>query len=141
MGNRIGLTAGIRQGCPLSPLLFVVVLDGLLRRLRADSPRTFTRMYADDTAMVLEDIVKELPVLDLIFQEIGRAANLHLNVRKCILIPLFGADEGDPQLLLRTAAPALAGMTFAGCGKYLGYWIGPDKGHRSWQQAFKKAGE
>ena len=120
MANPIRLGAGIRQGCPLSPLLFVVVVDGLLRRIRVDSPGTFTRMYADDTAVVLQDLPTELPLLHMIFSEFARATSLFLNVKKCILIPLFHRIEEDPQAVLVQAAPDLAGMSIAGHGKYFG---------------------
>ena len=139
--NPIELTAGIRQGCPLSPLLFVVVVDGLLRCIRAESPCTFTRMYADDTAGVLADLPTELPILHRIFSQLAKAANLHLNIKKCVLIPLFHRVEDDPRALLDQAVPDLAGMSISGYGKYLGFMVGPEKSDLSWRQALGKAEE
>ena len=109
------LTAGIRHGCPLSPLLFVVAVDGLIRRMHRDSPDTFLRLYADDTAVVLKNTREEAPRLEHVLQELAAAANLKLNIRKCIYIPLFHSDEaeafgvaayGGPQLRER-ALPAV----------------------------------
>ena len=51
------------QGCPLPPLRFVLAVDGLLRRLALESSSTFASMYADDTAMVMQDFQRELTVL------------------------------------------------------------------------------
>ena len=43
-------TGGVRQGCPLSPILFVLCVDVLLRRLRDELPSACIRAFADDNA-------------------------------------------------------------------------------------------
>ena len=83
-----GITRGIRQGCPLSPLLFAAVSELLLRRLRRMVPDTLNRAYADDLAMVLRRGLASLPALHSIFTEFATISGLHISIGKTVLAPL-----------------------------------------------------
>eukprot|EP00969_Alexandrium_andersonii_P172411 7621376-Alexandrium_andersonii.AAC.1 len=73
---------GIRQGCSLSPLLFAVVADLLLRRLDEAIGNNGTVLaFADDAAVILQDY-HDLPRIMAIFEEYATFSNLKLNLAK-----------------------------------------------------------
>ena len=72
---------GIRQGCPLSPVLFAIVADLLFRKLQQELPNSTIRAVADDTAMVIDDM-RLLPRIIAIFEEYAGFSNLGLNLKK-----------------------------------------------------------
>ena len=76
------ITAGIKQGCPLSPLLFTVATDILLRYLNHHVPGMGLRAFADDTAAVHPEFKTEAETIMKIFQEYAGMSNLHLNLKK-----------------------------------------------------------
>ena len=75
---------GIRQGCPLSPILFAIVADLILRKLQQKFPDSVIRAFADDTAMVIKDM-RLLPRIMDVFEEYFGFSNLELNLKKRLL--------------------------------------------------------
>ena len=133
------MTAGVRQGCPLSPLLYAVCADLLLERIRTTISTAVTRAYADDTAVIIQDILAEAPILAQIFQEFGNISNLHLNINKTVVIPLFPtpgiAATRDNLIHL---IPTWSNVQLEYYAKYLGFMIGPDSSCRSWKDPTEK---
>lgn len=83
------MLSGIRQGCPLSPLLFVLVVDILLRTINKVAPEVLTRAFADDIGAVVPDWELRLPCLQRVFKEFANVSGLDLNISKTICIPLW----------------------------------------------------
>lgn len=137
-GAPFAITAGIRQGCPLSPLMFIAVMDSLIRRIQREAPAVTIRMYADDTGLVLNSVSRQAGLLHSIFDQLHRATNLKLNIAKCVAIPLgpLGTDSLGP--LLTRYARHWGGMQVASAGKYLGFVIGPGAGDASWDAPLTK---
>ena len=80
------MKSGVRQGCPLSGLLFAICVDVLLVRLeRLFSENEMARAYADDMAVVIKDYVKSAPALATAVDEFSRISALKLNVKKTVV--------------------------------------------------------
>lgn len=94
---------GIRQGCPLASMLFVLALDLLFRRVEADSgclgiwiPHESHGFavpisgYADDTALYLNGPQEEEAFLSILV-DFEAASGLVLNRDKCVAMSLHPA--------------------------------------------------
>lgn len=100
------VTRGVRQGCPLSPMLFVLSVDPLLRKLQATrSIRGFpvpsgeavvVSAYADDIVLFVRDTSSLLDALK-VFSLYARASGAQLNRCKSRALTLGNLPPEVPQ--------------------------------------------
>jgi hypothetical protein len=136
--------AGVLQGCPLSGLLFVVILDPLLNAIYGlldRKGRAVTRACADDLGAAVADI-RSLQVFENLFKIMQKVANLHLSPTKCILVPI--AVKFSPHVKnmvkewLERHLPSWYQFRVEAMGKYLGLMMGPAVTMHSWKGPLDK---
>lgn len=80
-----------RQGCPLSPLLFALVMEPLSIALRSNPDiRGITRhgvelkvaLYADDLLLLLSDIARSIPAALSVLDAFSEVSGYKLNLNK-----------------------------------------------------------
>ena len=81
---------GVRQGGTASSVLFILAYDPFLRYLASQlGPSSSVFGFADDTAVVMWNVYKQLMIVRAAFTILARAAGLHIHGRKNQLLHLF----------------------------------------------------
>ena len=125
----INICRSVRQGCPLSPLLFAVAthplfcmlerlsLDGILHGLRVQNRHLAGLGFADDTLMFLKASNDNLATCITLLGLFSDASDLRLNIDKSTLIDVSASSFAD---LLWPGKRVHRGQVF----RYLGYPLG-----------------
>ena len=92
--------AGIRQGCPLSPYLFVIVMSVMFADIRAEHHRALASgkldhllfmeiLYADDTLLISKN-TRTMNILLHAVETESAYYGLKLNQSKCAVVNMYG---------------------------------------------------
>ncbi len=133
------ITRSVRQGCPLSSLLYVLTLEPLLRKLEASGGILLelgcTRAvsaYADDVTVMVSDTTK-VEVVGTILKEYEAVTGAKINPDKSVGLRL-GTWRGRPM-----PSNSVVGRWTDGPVKLLGVWFGPDlQLDRNWDEVTSK---
>ena len=94
-----GIATGLRQGCILSPILFNIVLDYILRRVEKShgkwSPfkpeNCQDAEYADDTGLMAECLFRVMQLTEMLAEE-SKKLGLRINTSKTKIMPVTGKE-------------------------------------------------
>ena len=101
-GKTVHCRRGVRQGDPLSPLIFVIVADLLQSILNKAKDRNLLKLplplvcssnlpilqYADDTLIIMEVCSKQLITLKALLHSFDESTGLKVNYNKSVMVPI-----------------------------------------------------
>jgi hypothetical protein len=109
--SKVTFGAGVRQGCPLAPLLYLFVAESLLRFLKAQGTlglmvagrKIVANQFADDMQVFLRS-VREVPLLVQYMHVFRRASGQGMNHGKSSLLPIGPSHPDTPPTPTTVAA-------------------------------------
>jgi len=136
-GEKIYHQRGLRQGDPLSPMLFILVMDVLCHIINKDAEQNMLQplarralrhrisLYADDVVLFLRPSASDIEITLDILQLFGTASGLTTNLQKSSVLPIQCSE--DDKVFLQESLPCQ--ISEFPC-KYLGSSL-PSQTHQS----------
>ena len=117
----IDIRRGVKQGCPLSPLLFIIAYDPLVVFI-SNLPNIDSFAFADDLALLSDSVAFISPALALI-SEFSEVSGLGVNKDKSVAVPTSDPRYWSAIRAELSACPWPA-LPLRKEGTHLGIWIG-----------------
>ncbi|KAL3697371.1 hypothetical protein R1sor_011447 [Riccia sorocarpa] len=117
--EEISIERGVRQGCPLAPLLFAMTTQPLMRTLReeeaqgniqglniGDGKSLLHQLFADDTGICITAEEAQFDKLKEVIRDFEVASGASLNLQKSIVMQM---RPGPPQMWMEDSGCEVAG--------------------------------
>ena len=88
--------------------------------------------------MLISEPIRHLTAVSKLMMDFALCSGLAVNIRKTVLVPLWEADLRSLRQDLTQALPEWAAVQLDFKAKYLGFYIGPLRGHHNYLQPLKK---
>jgi len=104
-GNRITHARGLRQGDPISPMLFVIVMESLNSLFKEADRRgalspvpgrvacNRASLYADDVVLLVAPTQTDLACVQQVMLLFAGASGLITNINKCVVSPISCSED------------------------------------------------
>ena len=129
--------SGVRQGCPLFPTLFAIMISPLAFKLHEASPLVTVLLYADDLLIIIKCPPAEAVVVILLAMQVLQLftdhSRLHINHSKSALLLKGLWTDVQISHLISTKLPIVERH------KYLGVFFGHVNEDTSYEPAFQTA--
>ncbi|CAK0891134.1 unnamed protein product, partial [Prorocentrum cordatum] len=125
---------GVKQGCPLSGLIWALCFDPIIRKMKFELSGFQVRLgvFADDLGLAARHFFQCFPVVMKEFALVLQAAGLKVNTHKTYII--IYADLTKAQVLEKMNAAGVEGEDFkiVAAARYLGLFLGFNSAEASW---------